>query len=384
MKDALADYDYLCQFLEENYPLLGVAERKYGLSIDELEANYRSKIEELGENRIEFYEYYEVLQGFIGKFRELGHLAIFSPGAYQSRMREYETLKQSDLLDGHNSWRFQLFSDTMTEKRYHYLAQKYSANLKTLVEDNVQNLEFRDISADIGYVKIQSFNSGYVQEDQKKLSDWFSENSYKEYIIIDITGNNGGTTRYWADLIVAPNIDQKLNMTTYYLTSFGEESREQFALDRVTAETLNPKLADLSKLPKINKKDLSSAKYYGKASMSIEPAYERKVYNGRFFLLVDNNVFSAADSFAMFCKATGFATIVGENTRGDGGGTNVYEARLPESGLILRYRAMHGLNPDGSSNVEFGTTPDVEFGGRWGAKDVNWLDFCMDYIDSID
>lgn len=86
----------------------------------------------------------------------------------------------------------------------------------------------------------------------------------------------------------------------------------------------------------------------------------------------------------MFCKDTGFATVVGENTGGDGGGTNVYETRLPNSGLLLRYRAMHGLNKDGSSNVEFGTTPDVLFQGRWGRKNVDLLGSCLDYIESIE
>ena len=81
----------------------------------------------------------------------------------------------------------------------------------------------------------------------------------------------------------------------------------------------------------------------------------------------------------MFCKNTKFATVVGENTGGDGGGRNVCVVKLPVSGLLLRFRAMHVLNPDGSSNVESGTVPDVvpEIKGR---KDTSYLGLCLDYI----
>jgi len=44
---------------------------------------------------------------------------------------------------------------------------------------------------------------------------------------------------------------------------------------------------------------------------------------------------------------------------------------------------MHGLNVDGSSNIEFGTTPDVIFKGV-SRKNVSYLGVCMDYIESLE
>ena len=49
----------------------------------------------------------------------------------------------------------------------------------------------------------------------------------------------------------------------------------------------------------------------------------------------------------------------------------------------LQFRAMHGLNVDGSSNIEFGTTPDVIFKGV-SRKNVSYLGVCMDYIESLE
>lgn len=86
----------------------------------------------------------------------------------------------------------------------------------------------------------------------------------------------------------------------------------------------------------------------------------------------------------MFCKATGFATIVGENTKGDGGGSEIFRMKLPKSGLIMQFRTMHGLNPDGSSNVEFGTSPDVVYSGNPDTKRISILACCLNYIKSID
>lgn len=51
---------------------------------------------------------------------------------------------------------------------------------------------------------------------------------------------------------------------------------------------------------------------------------------------------------------------MGYQTGGDGynGGTPMMTA-LPHSGLVFFYRMGYGINEDGSSNVEFGTLPDV-------------------------
>lgn len=63
---------------------------------------------------------------------------------------------------------------------------------------------------------------------------------------------------------------------------------------------------------------------------------------------------------------------------------NLRKFYISKSGLVLEFRAMHSLNPDGSSNVEFGTTPDVVYSGKRGLRDVSYLSVCLDYIESMD
>lgn len=380
MNDALADYDYIWEVLEGNYPFLEMAERKYGLSMDALKKTFRRKIETLEKERVDFCVYYEIIQECIGKFRGLAHLMIYSPFTYQDRVAQLEAQKQTNTFSDLSQRLLQIYDDPIVKKRYQYLIDKYDVKTKVLNPVEKSNLEFRNINENIAYVKIRSFNTKYILNDRNTLLEWFSENSDKKYIIIDIIDNDGGSDNYWMQSIVAPNIEKELKYTSYYLTSYGKEVREQFALNNINYKDLNPNLEDLLKLPQINQEVFSGVDYYGTLSIAVSPLYSKKTCDGQFFLLVDNEVYSSADAFAMFCKATGFATIVGENTKGDGGGSEIFRMKLPRSGLIMQFRAMHGLNPDGSSNVEFGTSPDIVA----DTKEISILASCLNYIKSLD
>ncbi|MCG4564301.1 S41 family peptidase [Anaerosalibacter bizertensis] len=71
-------------------------------------------------------------------------------------------------------------------------------------------------------------------------------------------------------------------------------------------------------------------------------------------------VYSAAEGFASFAKASGFATLVGERTGGDGIGIDPLFFSLPNSGLVVAFSSLLCLNPDYTINEEVQTTPDIE------------------------
>ena len=80
-KDALEDYDYLWETLEENYPFFGVAERKYGLDVQQLKQEYRQQLEGMGKE-IDFLEFYQLMEECIGQFRNLGHIFLYPSNLY--------------------------------------------------------------------------------------------------------------------------------------------------------------------------------------------------------------------------------------------------------------------------------------------------------------
>lgn len=83
------------------------------------------------------------------------------------------------------------------------------------------------------------------------------------------------------------------------------------------------------------------------------------MFTGKFWVLIDSTVYSASDSFARFCKDTGFAELVGTASSGGGMGLSPMILALPGTGICVRFSPMSMLNSDGSYSEEVGTIPDV-------------------------
>ena len=123
---------------------------------------------------------------------------------------------------------------------------------------------------------------------------------------------------------------------------------------------MSPPLNQLPSLPHLEPGDLDLATHFVRVCHRVEPADQPSPFRGRIWVLVDESVYSASESFALFCQQTGFATLVGSATSGDGIGTDPVFLQLPNSGILVQYPPVFfGLNPDGSSNEELGTLPDL-------------------------
>lgn len=103
--------------------------------------------------------------------------------------------------------------------------------------------------------------------------------------------------------------------------------------------------------------DRGSARYE-RMTYRIDPVYPVG-FKGKIYLLVDDYVYSAAEAFAVFAKSTGWATLIGTVTGGDGIGYDSVPVALPNSGLIIRFPMEMGLNPDGSINEETAAMPHI-------------------------
>lgn len=90
------------------------------------------------------------------------------------------------------------------------------------------------------------------------------------------------------------------------------------------------------------------------------------------WLLTSERVYSASEYFAVFCKDTGFATLVGTPTGGDGVGLMPFMHALPNTGICFQFSAQNGLNLDGACNEEFGTAPDIAV-----TPDQDALEVCL-------
>ena len=114
----------------------------------------------------------------------------------------------------------------------------------------------------------------------------------------------------------------------------------------------------------------------------IEPSYildYKPCEDKKFWLLVSGDVYSAADRFTYVCKKTGFATVIGTNTKGAGNnGLWPMYIVLPNSGLLIKFDFIYGLTDDGYCTDEVGTAPDIY---NLPGKDA--LETCLETIRKL-
>ncbi|HEX3016439.1 MAG TPA: S41 family peptidase [Caproicibacter sp.] len=353
-RQMLEDYDYMWKTLDENYPYYGVAQRS-GVDVQGVKSKYRAQMEKCSSD----WQYCSIIEKALDSLRgtkyvSMGHLGLLDPVGFK--------VFQNICFDNMKS----IFADQSTIKNYKkYLAvtnalypKKVSAEINSL--NTSQNVTAKVIDNDTAYVKINSFMKAdqEIQSEGEALIRFYKQNSNKKNLIVDISENTGGSENYWMNNIVAPNITKKFSVNTYCLIKKGSNNMQYLAY--AYNYDLNP-ISKLPNLPKINHDDLKNLDAFATNDISVNPQTPgKKMFQGKIWVLVSNKTYSAAEAFSSFCKRTGFATIVGTRTGGDGVLKNSFLFfTLPNSRLVVQYGCEYGLNADGSCNQEYGTAPDV-------------------------
>lgn len=239
------------------------------------------------------------------------------------------------------------------------ITEEYAQNTNSSLMDNKNNLYTQILDKDkIAYMKIKSFGGNYISSDAAKISEFLY--SIKEYpnLIIDIRSNGGGSDAYWITNIVAYLINSDMSFNNYKVFRDGEYI-EPFIKSRFSVPY--QKLIPVSKLPLNKNYPKEIEKGFSGFINSVHQinSSDSIGFKGKIYLLVDSGVYSAAESFSMFTKATNWATIVGTETAGDGGTIDPAFAIMPNSKLLVGFSMAMVLNPDGTANEETHTKPDI-------------------------
>ena len=164
------------------------------------------------------------------------------------------------------------------------------------------------------------------------------EKERPEALIIDIRGNGGGSDNYWQSLVAM--LSEEPVSSRFGLTWRKSEHLQPFVEQKVAA-----------KQPAIPRTELEAASSTGRMppelltgafedvrvwDRTVNPSKDSLRYKGKICLLVDDYVFSSAESFAAFCKGSGWATLIGSFTGGDGIGFDTGMLALPNSGMLIR------------------------------------------------
>lgn len=383
-KQKLEDFDFLYQTLEENYPYFHVLERKEGVNLEKEYKKIRKKIK----NSKTDAGFFVFLNQFTASAKDIGHLGSIYPIGYTNTIKSLKNLiKEADLgkIDKERQEKIvEIYSNPKSKKSYKKLNKLlmpvynqvmdyYASQDENQQEEPYFNVETKILESEkIAYINIKSFSMDTYKEDKKILFNFYEQVKDYPHIIFDFTENSGGGMSYFNDLILSPNIDHTLSTEVYFFMKDGKNNR-QFP----DIKEFKP-ISSMPKLPNMNTEDFENLDLAAKDEYKIEPLSKEKMLNGKIWILTSDMVFSSSEYAVMFSKSTGFATLVGTQTGGDGIGVDPYLISLPNSGLLVRYAALYGTTSDGKSSQEFGTTPDI-----LSKKGESALETCLNAIKEI-
>lgn len=374
----LSDFDTLCSVLDESYPFWNEVAQS-GIDKNEIYRTYRVNIA----NTKTDIAFFKEISCFLKEFGGLGHLSALDGYMYRLYMNALSvsgsTLSEQEKQNIQPLMK--VLTNAVSQKTYEFLDQSHEGFRSTSgLKEEYQNqsipadtqalpqlvTKFYD-SPNAAYLKIDSFNLMNYQRDQGFLSEFYMSLKDIPYLIIDLRGNSGGSDLYWQDLIVKPNVKESVTSERYYFFNLSGSNQDYISANGICFEPISavqePYLSHYGHLFSHYTIDKTSF------DMADEP------YQGEIWVLVSDKVYSASENFAMFCKNTGFATLVGTATGGDGGIADPMLISLPNSGLIVRFSAFYGTNADGSGNEANGTAPDIMI-----ADGEDALEKCLELI----
>lgn len=367
-EEKVEDFDYYINTMKDNYCNFDVFYNKFNIKYLDFYETLKEEIENSENNE----EFYDIMNYSIDLLND-GHCNLINPSKIDWYRRIYNSKYQKDILNdeiliGKNKkLENYLNEDNKLNRVYKKVNDKIS-------DYNRENIETKIIDEDIAYMKINSFGD-FTNEDINKIKELYKEiDNYKDYII-DIRGNGGGNSLLWLKYIVNPIVNDTYESTTYELHKEVKITKDYYSSRSIDLKDIKEFL-NKDILKKV--KNIDDYKYYSEYNIKLpnesmgQVEEGSKAYNGNIYLLVDKETFSSSESVAVFCKNSGWAKVVGNgNSGGDGIGIDPPIFSLPNSGLVVKSTANKGLNKDGSSNLEEGTSLDLY---------MNSLDDLIEYV----
>ncbi len=371
-QEKLADFDSMYNTLKRVYPYFGVLKRKHDIDWLGNYNQYRKRVENTKSNK----EFIASISAIVNDLH-CDHADLMPTTDFdyfyklykryrllkKSIKRGYKELKIKSARNNHKHWTNllnQIYEDKHGKQESSsssWYDKKVNAPL-TITSDSVNK---------IVYVHLPSFVDERIDKDKTKLDSLFTHIGEYNKLVIDIQGNTGGNDSYWINYVVPYLIDS--DVTTENIIAYRKD-KVFYEYYKVPKKELTYNEVKLNNMPK----ELKGNGYgFMKREMTFYPNKVESRFKGEIYLLVDELVFSSSEAFAIFCKQTGFAKVVGKLTGGDGIGSEPFLLCLPNSGIVMRYTGEMGLNPDGSSNAEMCTIPDVELKGKESEECISEL-----------
>ena len=354
-EELLADYDALWEMLEENYLYFPYLERR-GVNIESLRTSTRQQLED---RIVNLNGFYYLLDDMFGKMQYFAHLSVVDPELYDV----YRKYLDSEDSSG-TGWQKTL-ENSQTRMIYEYW--KDASKESTEAQDDMAD-DYHEVDASYDEQRkavtfiIPSFSVAVMERDRNFVNDYLASlgDVQIDHIIFDISGNVGGNDLYWQNNIVAP-FGGTYEWSNYLYLRETELTWNYFFDD------FNPQPVSAITdhiLPLFVQELGLTHVIQDCPRLTNDATLGENALSAKRWVIIDNRVYSSADSFSAFCKATGWAVLVGQTTLGDGQGVTPVLIALPNTGLLVRFSALAAETPDGTVNVIAGTEPDISINPR--------------------
>lgn len=373
----LSDYDSMWTAMGQSYPFWGVLSREHPENphyYDEVIADYRKQIQVMQQEGDDaMWRFIEIISGSLYDVcGSTGHAGILNPRYFRDfhSANERYVDEMPDLQPWVDIGRKEEVN-AFYEYYDHLIARLLEAQAQTETGDTAEeaaaelqaepNLYMEKLSEEkqVAYIRVDSFEDSMMESDLPEIRSFLNEVRDYNHLIIDTRNNSGGNTVYWENAFVRPNISAPMTYRVLRLMEDNDLTR-QFYVSMYKDSSIS--IEDIKNDPGLDRlpeEDMGGMAFAREITDTLEPELADKLFQGKIWVLTGPDMFSSSEAFAVFCKETGFATLVGQTTGGsDSGGAVWYE--LPESHLLVLFDVEYCLNPDGSCNMEIGTVPDIE------------------------
>lgn len=351
MEEKLEDFEYMHKFVSDNYALLKVDERATGTDWLGEKDKFKANIENTFNN-----EQFEIEMNSIIEKLNTATIYILKREIF-SYFYSFYSEQQYEIE--YKPW-FDVLSDERVLEYYGFDKEKpvnqeidYNSNKPIFVTDII-------VPDEVAYLKINEMNPGQIEADGRIIRTFFEEIKHYDKLIIDIRENGaiaGGDDLYWIKNVIEPLANKEFSASNYlfYRGDYAKNFYEHTGAKIYPTSELDKNTLD--SFPDEIKTDF---KYYSIQTRTIEPV-NPVGFNGKIYLLVGEKTYLSADRLASFCKESGFATLVGKTTGGNG--RSVEEQivfSLPNTKMVIRFLGKLTLNGDGTIKEEVNIRPDAE------------------------
>jgi hypothetical protein len=369
-REKVRDFEFLYQTLKDNYPFFGVAKRQSGLDWLSKKDEYISRIRATPNDSAYFFTLYSIIGDLqnphLGVSPTLAHK--FMADIYRgATVEKPKYRKWVDVLDNKNErseyW-LQIWESRWGKNDEASWASPRNYTDSLLVDDRIAIMRFK------------SFLYSDVTKDTALVTSFLDRIRDFEYLIIDIQDNGGGSSNSWKKHIAGRMTESPIIFPRHQVIRDGALNRHFYPESFEKGSVAKKENILFINTPG----EIFDGTYFLNSWNDTIIPNHPKPFRGKIFLLVNKVVVSASEDFAYFCKVSGWATIAGTRTKGDGACGEPTVFILPESGITLNHPSLVGLNSDGSLNFETRTIPEVSISGR---NSDERLDNLIRYIQEI-